>query len=116
MKRIIAFILICVCITLGLKAKSTGLRAQGKTPIELEPEKKKRKSPRQGMLRMRSKIFTVNVFRFNKKIRRKHNKEMKALTKYEARLKKRKARKDAKNKAGFQVKIKRRGPSVRQNK
>ncbi len=60
-----------------------------------ETETKRRKTPNQTLLRLRSKAFTVNILRFNKKIRTKHNREVKALERYELRLKKQMARKDA---------------------
>jgi hypothetical protein len=59
-----------------------------------ETETKRRKTPNQGMRRMRSKVFTVNILRFNKKIRQKHDREVESLAKYEARLKKRMAKKN----------------------
>jgi len=60
-----------------------------------ETETRRRKSPNQRLLRIRSKVFTVNILRFNKKIRTKHDREVKALERYELRLKKQMARKDA---------------------
>jgi hypothetical protein len=60
-----------------------------------ETETRRRKSPNQRLLRLRSKVFTVNILRFNKKIRTKHDREVKALERYELRLKKQMARKDA---------------------
>ncbi|UPT67879.1 MAG: hypothetical protein M0D57_04240 [Sphingobacteriales bacterium JAD_PAG50586_3] len=128
MRRIGVLILILVGSVTGLGANSTIelIRPTNKLVVyetqpsfELEPEKKKRKSPKQGALRVRSKIFTVNILRFNKKIRAKHDKETKALARYEERLKKRNARKHRKdNPVGFEVKIKRKakGPAVRQRK
>ena len=60
-----------------------------------EMETRRRKAPNQRLLRLRSKVFTVNILRFNKKIRTKHDREVKALERYELRLKKQMARKDA---------------------
>lgn len=60
-----------------------------------EVETKRRKTPNQGMRRLRRRVFTVNILRFNKKIREKHDREVAALDKYEARLKKQVARQKA---------------------
>ena len=77
-----------------------------------ETETKRRKTPNQFMLRMRSKLFTINILKFNKKIREKHDKELESLERYELRLRKRKAKQDARKEArqkNFNVKIKGKG-------
>ena len=127
MKKGIAIGLIVLNIIVVLPALTAGVfsglsqpiavaQVENTAPPELEPEKNKKKTG-QGMLRLRRRMFTVNVGRFNKKIREKHNRGVKKLARYEYRLKKKQARKDARNKGKtFKVKVKRKGPSVRQNK
>jgi hypothetical protein len=103
-KRFLVLAVLCVALS-ALQAQSRAkkdgapqrkLYAQLDNNRELpETETKRRKTPNQGMRRIRSKVFTVNILRFNKKIRQKHDREVAALDRYEARLKKQVARQKA---------------------